>query len=111
MKQGEIWMTDFGTPSGPEQSGERPAIVLQEDALNEVLATVIVVPLTTNLKRILMPGTLRLDAGEAGLPQESVVLGYQVQVRGKMRLRERIGALTPERFAEVRDAVLSVMGL
>ena len=84
MKQGEIWMTDFGTLSGPEQSGERPAVVLQDDALNDVLTTMIVVPMTTNLKRLLMPGTLRFDAGEAGLPQESVLLGYQIQVRGKV---------------------------
>jgi mRNA interferase MazF len=86
-------------------------VVLQDDALNDALTTVIVVPLTTNLKRLLMPGTLRFDAGEAGLPQESVLLGYQIQVRGKVRLRERIGTLTPERFAEVQEAVLSVIGL
>jgi mRNA interferase MazF len=111
MKQGEVWLTDFGVPSGPEQAGQRPAIVLQDNALNSALSTIIVVPLTTNLKRLTLPATLRLEAGEGGLPQESVVLGYQVQVRGKVRLTQKIGELSPERFAEVQDAVLTALGL
>jgi mRNA interferase MazF len=111
MKQGEVWMTDFGNPSGPEQAGQRPAIILQDNPLNDALVTVIVVPITTNLKRLLMPATLRLHAGEGGLPQESVVLGYQIQVRGKVRLLHKMGELSPERFAEVQDAVLTALGL
>ena len=111
MKQGEVWMTDFGNPSGPEQAGQRPAIILQDNLLNDALVTVIVVPITTNLKRLLMPATLRLDAGEGGLPQESVVLGYQVQVRGKARLLQKLGELSPERLADVQDAVLTALGL
>ena len=52
MKQGEVWMVDFGIPSGPEQAGVRPAILMQDDALTPALTTIIVVPLTTNLKRL-----------------------------------------------------------
>ena len=47
-------MTDFCSPSGLEQSGQRPAIVLQDNALNDVLTTVVAVALTTNLKRLLI---------------------------------------------------------
>jgi mRNA interferase MazF len=67
MKQGEVWMVDFGSPVGPEQSGQRPAVILQADDLTDVLSTVVVVPLTTNMKRLLLPATLRLNAGEGGL--------------------------------------------
>lgn len=28
MKRGEVWKVDFGPPSGPEQAGERPAIIM-----------------------------------------------------------------------------------
>jgi mRNA interferase MazF len=104
-------MVDFEAPTGPEQSGQRPAIILQESILNDALTTVIVVPLTTNLKRLLMPATLRLESGEGGLPQESVVLGYQIQVRGKARLLHRMGELTPDRLVEVQDTVLNAPGL
>lgn len=108
---GEIWMVDFGSPTGPEQSGQRPAVILQDDTLNDILTTVIVAPLTTNLKRVLMPATLRLGAGEGRLPQESIVLGYQVQVRGKARCLQKLGELTPERLSEVQDTILNALGL
>lgn len=111
MKRGEIWMTDFGPPSGPEQAGVRPAIILQDDALSQDLPTVIVVPLTTKTKRLAIETTLLIPAGEAGLPQDSVVLCHQVQVRGKSRLLSRLGELGAARLAEVEDGVLRALGL
>ena len=71
-------MVDFGIPSGPEQSGERPAIILQDEALISALTTVIVLPLTTNLKRLALPTTRMIPAGEGGLKQDSVALCHQV---------------------------------
>ena len=91
-------MVDFGLPSGPEQAGVRPAVILQEDALNQTLVTTIVVPLTTNPRRLSIATTLVLNAGEGGLPKESVALCHQVQVRSKARLLSRLGALAPERL-------------
>jgi mRNA interferase MazF len=69
VKRGEVWLVDFGTPSGPEQAGQRPAIILQEDALIPALTTLLVVPLTTNLRRLLLPTTILVKAGEGGLPR------------------------------------------
>lgn len=96
MKQGEIWMVDFGSPSGPEQAGVRPAIV---------------VPLTTNLKRLLTQPTRLLYAGEGGFTHDSVVLCCQVQVRGKARLLSRLGVLSTARLIEVQEGVLNALGL
>ena len=104
-------MVDFGKPSGPEQAGVRPAVLLQDDDLLSALTTVIVVPITTNRKRLNLPATLLLSAGEAGLPQQSVLLGYQVQVRGKSRLISRLGELSRERLEEVEDKILEALGM
>jgi mRNA interferase MazF len=104
-------MVDFGPPSGPEQAGHRPAVVLQDDVLNDALTTVIVIPLTTNLRRLTLPATLRLEAGEGGLTQDSVLLGYQIQVRGNVRLLYKMGELSAERVTEVQDAVLTALGM
>jgi len=67
-------MVDFGAPSGPEQAGVRPAIVLQDDELNQDLETSIVIPLTSKTKWLSIPTTVFLPAGEAGLTQDSVAL-------------------------------------
>jgi len=111
MKRGEIRMVDFGPATGPEQAGVRPAIILQDDSLGQVFATTIVVPLTTNLRRLSLPTTLLLRAGEGGLPRDSVVLCYQVQVRGKARLTQRLGELSVGRVAEVVAELLTALGL
>lgn len=111
MKRGEVWMVDFGTPSGPEQSGRRPAIVMQEDGVTPALTTVIVLPLTTNVRRLALPTTVLIPAGEAGLLQDSVALCHQIQVRGKARLLACLGELSPERLTEVQDCLLTALGM
>ncbi len=104
-------MVDFGDPSGPEQAGERPAILMQDDSLIAALTTIVVLPLTTNLKRLALPTTRRIPAGEGGLPKDSVALCHQIQVRGKARLLSRLGELTDDRLAEIQDCLLDTLGL
>jgi len=111
LKRGEIWMVDFGPATGPEQAGTRPTIILQDDSLGQVFATTIVIPLTTNLRRLSLPATLLLNAGEGGLPRDSVALCFQVQVRGKARLTQRLGELSPERLSDIEAGLLKALGL
>ena len=104
-------MVDFGVPSGPEQSGERPAIILQETGLISGLTTVIVLPLTTNMKRLTLPTTRMIPAGEGGLKHDSVALCHQIQVRGKARLLNRLGELSEDRLGEIEECLLDILGL
>lgn len=111
MKRGEIWMVDFGPPSGPEQAGVRPAVILQDDSLSQIFVTLIVVPLTTNMKRLEFPAAVFLQVGEGGLPQNSVALCHQVMVRGKARLTSHLGTLPAERLGQILDGVQIALGL
>lgn len=111
MKRGEVWMVDFGPATGPEQAGIRPAIILQDDLLGQVFATTIVIPLTTNLRRLSLTTTVLLNAGEGGLPRDSVALCYQVQVRGKARLTQKLGELSSGRLSEIQAGLLEALGL
>ena len=50
--QGEIYWIDLGEPQGSEPAYLPPCVVVQNDALNQSqIGTVIVCPLTTNLRR------------------------------------------------------------
>ena len=111
MKRGEIWIVDFGSPTGPEQAGERPAILIQDYDFLAALTTVVVIPLTTNLKRMGLPTTVLIDAGEGGLERDSVALCHQVQARGQARLKQRIGELSAEVLAQVESCLLDTLGL
>ncbi len=35
-KRGEIWLIDFNPARGSEQSGQRPAVVIQNDVGNRI---------------------------------------------------------------------------
>ena len=111
MIRGEVWLVNFGTPSGPEQAGDRPAIIMQDDVITLALTTVIVMPLTTNIKRLSLPTTRLIPAGEGGLSHDSVGLRHQIQVRGKVRLLYRLGQLSDDRLAEIQDCLLDTLGM
>ena len=84
---------------------------MQDDDLISALTTVLVIPLTTNLKRLSLPTTVLISKGNAGLDHDSVALCHHLQVRGKAGLISRIGALSPDCLAEVQECLLDVLGL
>lgn len=61
MRRGEVWLVRLPPASGHAQSGDRPALVVQNDAFTTALPTILVVPLTGNLAAARFAGTLRVD--------------------------------------------------
>ena len=61
ISQGEIWWADLPDPVGSGPVFQRPILVVQGDALNRSrIATVVCVPLTSNLGYAQAPGNVRL---------------------------------------------------
>ena len=111
VKRGEIWMADLNPIRGSEQAGIRPGLVLQNDAINKVTTTVLSIPLTTNLRRAVLPSCVQLAAGEGGLPGDSVVLGHQLRVLDKSRLLRRLGSVSANSLAAIENVVLFALGM
>lgn len=87
---------------GPAPSYSHPHVVVQEDVFNHSrITTVVVCALTTNLAKAKEPGNVLLDPGEGGLPKQSAVVVSQISSVEKMRLGERIGALSEARVEEI----------
>ena len=57
MKRGELWWADLGPYRPLEQTGRRPVVIWQSDALTRVPQSVLVIPLTTNQDRANLAGT------------------------------------------------------
>ncbi|HET8923942.1 MAG TPA: type II toxin-antitoxin system PemK/MazF family toxin [Candidatus Acidoferrum sp.] len=94
ISQGEIWWADLPEPSGPGPGFGRPVVVVQCDALNSsAIATVVCVPLTSNLKWAVAPGNLSVSARLTGLPKDSVANVSQILSVDKTLLSERVGKL------------------
>ena len=73
VAQGDVVWADLPPPVGSGPGYRRPVVVVQGDALNRSrIATVVCVPLTTNLRWADAPGNVLLSSGATGLPQDSV---------------------------------------
>jgi mRNA interferase MazF len=79
-----------------------PYVVVQEDIFNHSrISTVVVCALTSNLKQAGMPGNVLLEAGEAGLPRQSVVDVAKVSSVQKAQLGACIGTLVEQRIQQI----------
>ena len=105
MKRGELYSADLNPSRGSEQAGIRPVLLVQRNSLSRFTRTLVVVPLTTNLRRSQIPGTVILPAGEAGLTQDSVALCYQIVVLDQERLSRRLGILSEAYLRQVEAAL------
>ena len=112
MKRGEIWWADLAEPRGAEPAFRRPVLVVQDDLLTEsTLGTVMVVPLTTNLKRAKAAGNVDLPADATGLPRQSVALVCQVMTVDKGWLSDLVTALPRRTMRQVDTGLRLALGL
>lgn len=90
----------------------RPAVVVQDDVVNEAgYPSTIVVPTTTRLVDTNTPLRLRLPAGTAGLGRDSDVLVAQVIAVANESFRRELGVLPPEILERLDGNLRTVLGL
>src|SRR5215207_757329 len=94
MKKGEVWRVRMPFGPGHTQAGERPAIILQDDAFNLSLPTVLVVPFTGTQTATRFAGTLLVQPdNQNGLTVPSVALVFQLSAQDKRDCLRRLGVL------------------
>jgi mRNA interferase MazF len=94
ISQGEVWWAEIAEPAGSEPGFRRPVIIVQGESLNRSrIATVLCVPLTSNLKWATAPGNVPLTSRITGLPKDSVANVSQLFALDKSLLTERVGKL------------------
>ncbi len=103
--RGDVYLADLNPSRGSEQAGIRPVVLVQRDTLDRLTTTVVVIPLTSNLRRARIPGTVVIPAGEGGLNQESVALCYQIVVIDRQRLMQKIGTLSASYLLRLKEAL------
>lgn len=112
IARGDVAWVDFGQPRGSEPAKVRPAVVLQDDwLLATSLATVLVVPLTSNTALAPFPGNVLVPAGTAGLERDSVAVVSQVGPVSREFLDPFPAGRLPARLlAHVTSGVRLVLG-
>ena len=111
MNRGEIFLANLNPSRGSEQSGIRPVIVIQRNTIGRFTRTALVIPLSSNLRRSNIPGTITIPAGEGGLTQDSVALCYQTVVLDQERFIRKLGNLSQPYLEMIRQALIYTMEL
>ena len=111
ISRGEVWWASLPPPTGSGPGFRRPVVVVQGEAVNRShLATVVCVPLTSNLRWADAPGNVLLSGANTGLPKDSVANVSQIVTLDKTLLTERVGKLSASKLELVLTGIDIVLG-
>lgn len=111
-RRGELWLVDWSPSRGSEQTGFRPALVIQTDAANANprYPNTIVIALSTKGRDL--PFHIALEPSpQNGLSQRSFCKCEQILTISKDRLERRLGRVDDAAMQMVEEASLLVLGI
>jgi mRNA interferase MazF len=102
INQGDIYWAQVAGSSEADPTIPHPYVIVQDNLFNHSrINTVVAVAVTSNLRRISLPGNVLLEAGEANLPKPSVVEVSKIITLEKTALGQYIGTLTEIRVNQI----------
>ncbi|MDD5033664.1 MAG: type II toxin-antitoxin system PemK/MazF family toxin [Methylococcaceae bacterium] len=112
MRRGEIWTANLNPNKGSEIGKVRPVVILQDDGMTASgLATILVIPLTSQFRPVFAPLRVRIAARNR-LIQDCFVMIEHVRALDRSRFGEGpLATLTTEEMAAVEKSLLGVMGM
>ena len=111
ISQGEVWWASLPSPTGSRPGFRRPVVVVQGDPMNRSrIATVVCLPLTSNLHWAEAPGHVRLSARSTNLPKDSVAKASQIVALDKVLLTDRVGKLSRAKIDVLLASIDVVLG-
>jgi mRNA interferase MazF len=117
LRRGDVHLVSLDPVRGREQGGRRPVLVVSSDAINRtpLVVTVVVGTDGRNVSRDYSTN-VRVPAGVAGLPLETVFLCFQVRSLDASRFEEGgvcapVGRLPPSGMRQVDAALRRALAL
>jgi mRNA interferase MazF len=103
-----IYLVNFNPAKGGEIGKLRPAIILSNDEDNEILDTVIVIPLSTIIEKETMPYRFYIQKREK-LEQNSDACIYEIRALSKHRVKERLASLNTEELDSIKKCLCEII--
>ena len=109
LNRGDICLVNFNPAKGGEIGKLRPAIVLSDKEENEILDTVIVIPLSTVIEKDALPYRFLVTARDK-LKRDSDACIYEIRALSKIRVKEKLSVLSSKELEIVQDSLCKIIG-
>lgn len=102
---GDIYMVFFEGDRS-EQNGYRPGLIVQNNLGNRYSPNIIVLPLTSVIKKVSQPTHVLIYAGNSGLAKNSIVLCENPKCISKDKLDRYVATLSRDYMEQVAEAYI-----
>jgi mRNA interferase MazF len=107
LEAGDILWVDFGTPTGHEQAGRRPALVVSPRSYNDRSSLILVCPITRNIK----PWGFKVKIQNAGRIQGAVLVDQIRSIDRRFRFVRRVEPIGAETLDRVYGTLAALLGI
>lgn len=109
--RGEIVRVRLDPAVGSEQAGERPALVISPDLINERSPVVLIAAITSQKTERVFPFEALVEPPDGGLARRSKVMLMHLRSVDKERLVGRYGRICEQTMQRVEEALKVAAGL
>jgi len=111
IKQFDIWIADLEPQRGTETGKVRPVIIVQTNLLNNEHPSSVICPITTNVQKESELLRVHIKKGASNLKVDSDIMIDQIRAIDNRRLVNKVGELSRELQAKVKDNIKIVLDL
>ena len=109
FSKGNVCLVDFNPAKGGEIGKLRPALILSSEEEIEMLATVIVIPLSTVIEPDTFPYRYTITRREK-LRHDSDVCIYEIRALSKERIKTKLCTLETEELSQIIQGLCRIVG-
>ena len=108
LTKGDIVLVNFNPAKGGEMGKLRPAIILSDSDDNEILETVIVVPLSTRIEADALPYRYLIHK-RGKLQKDCDACIYEIRALSKTRVKEKLSVLADDELTIIQNSLCQII--